>query len=83
MSKNTHTSFGNNLDKFVESQLTNGSYKNIDEVIHAGLLLLEHETNKEIALKKVIQEGIDSQIAQDFDPQKNLRKLKATRKLNG
>lgn len=33
-------------------------------------------------LKNAIQEGIDSGIAHDFDPKKNLKKLKAKRKKN-
>jgi antitoxin ParD1/3/4 len=33
-----------------------------------------------IALRNAIQEGIDSGIADDFDAQKNLEKLKAIQK---
>jgi antitoxin ParD1/3/4 len=33
--------------------------------------------NKTIALKNAIQEGIDSGIVHDFDPQKHLENLKA------
>lgn len=43
----------------------------------------EDEENKIIALKKAIQEGIDSGIAHDFDPIKNLENLKARRIVNG
>jgi hypothetical protein len=39
--------------------------------------------NKMIALKKAIQEGIDSGIAQDFDPKVHLNNLKANKSLNG
>lgn len=34
-------------------------------------------------LKYAIQEGIDSGIAYDFDPKKNLKELKAKRRKNG
>tara|TARA_R110002051_G_scaffold73135_6_gene132773 strand:- start:15746 stop:15859 length:114 start_codon:yes stop_codon:yes gene_type:complete len=36
-----------------------------------------------IALRKAIQQGIDSGLAHDFDWEKNLKELKANRKANG
>ena len=75
--KNTSISLGNYFDQFVSSQVTVGRYKNVSEVIRAGLRLLEEEEIKVIALKTAIQEGIDSGIANDFDPQKHLESLKA------
>ena len=81
--KNTSISLGNYFDQFVSSQVSAGRYKNVSEVIRAGLRLLENEENKAIALRNAIQEGIDSGIAYDFDPKKNLEKLKASRKENG
>lgn len=83
MSKNTSISLGNYFEEFVQTQIKAGRYKNVSEVIRAGLRLLENEESKVIALKNAIREGIDSGIAHDFDPQKNLEKLKAKRKLNG
>lgn len=77
MSKNTSISLGNYFDQFVHNQVTNGRYKNVSEVIRAGLRLLEDEESKVLALKNAIQEGIDSGIVQDFDPVKNLEALKA------
>jgi antitoxin ParD1/3/4 len=44
---------------------------------------LEEEESKVLALKNAIQEGIDSGIAQDFDPKSHLQSLKATKKTNG
>jgi antitoxin ParD1/3/4 len=81
--KNTSISLGNYFDQFVSSQVSAGRYKNVSEVIRAGLRLLEVEENKVIALKNAIQEGIDSGIAHDFNPQKNLENLKARRTANG
>jgi antitoxin ParD1/3/4 len=81
--KNTSISLGNYFDQFVSSQVSTGRYKNVSEVIRAGLRLLEDEENKVIALRNAIQEGIDSGIAHDFDPQKNLENLKARRTANG
>ena len=80
--KNTSISLGIYFDQFVSSQISTGRYKNVSEVIRAGLRLLENEESKVIALKNAIQEGIDSGIAHDFDPEKNLQELKARRKKN-
>ena len=82
MSKNTSISLGNYFDQFIQSSINKGRYKNVSEVIRAGLRLLEDEESKVIALRNAIQEGIDSGIAHDFDPDKHLQKLKARRKNN-
>jgi len=81
--KNTSISLGNYFDQFVSSQVSVGRYKNVSEVIRAGLRLLENEESKFIALKNAIQEGIDSGIAHNFDADKHLQELKAKRKNNG
>ncbi|CAG5080490.1 type II toxin-antitoxin system ParD family antitoxin [Parvicella tangerina] len=83
MSKNTSVSLGNYFDQFVQTQVSAGRYKNVSEVIRAGLRLLENEESKVIALKNAIQEGIDSGIAEDFDAENHLTELKARRKKNG
>ena len=83
MSNNTSISLGNYFDRFVHTQISTGKYKNVNEVIKAGLRLLENEENKVIALRNAIQEGIDSGIAHDFDPEKHLLELKARREKNG
>jgi len=54
MGKNTSISLGNYFDQFVQTQISAGRYKNISEIIRAGLRLLEDEENKVIALKNVI-----------------------------
>jgi len=81
--KNTSISLGNYFDQFVQNQVSAGRYKNVSEVIRAGLRLLENEESKVIALRNVIQQGIDSGIALDFEPEKHLQELKAKRKNNG
>ncbi len=83
MNKNTSISLGSYFDEFVQSRIREGRFKNISEVIRAGLRLLEEEENKRIALKKAIKEGIDSGIAQDFDYKTLLENLKANRQSNG
>ncbi len=81
--KNTSISLGNYFDNFVRSQVLAGRYKNVSEVVRAGLRLLEDEENKTIALRNAIQEGINSGIAHDFDVKKNLQELKSRIKNNG
>ena len=78
--KNTSISLGDYFDDFVSNQVSNGRYKNVSEVVRAGLRLLEDEESKIIALKKAIQEGIDSGIAHNFNPDQHLKELKARRK---
>lgn len=83
MNRNTSVSLGSYFDMFVQGRISEGRYKNVSEVIRAGLRLLEEEENKAIALKAAIQEGIESGIAQNFNPEKHLEELKSERKLNG
>lgn len=83
MSKNTSISLGNYFDQFVQNQVSAGRYKNVSEVLRAGLRLLENEESKVLALKNAIQQGVDSGIAHDFDPKKNLEELKARKRTDG
>ncbi|MDO5615590.1 MAG: type II toxin-antitoxin system ParD family antitoxin [Cruoricaptor ignavus] len=79
--KNTSVSLGNYFDQFVSSQVATGRYKNISEVIRAGLRLLENEESKVIALKTAIQEGLNSPRVENFDFDEHLTKLKSERKI--
>jgi antitoxin ParD1/3/4 len=81
--KNTSISLGNYFDQFVQTQVSAGRYKNVSEVIRAGLRLLENEENKVIALRNAIQKGLDSPIVEDFDFEENLKRLKAEKGING
>lgn len=83
MMKNTSVSLGNYFDQFVQDQVSEGRYKNVSEVIRAGLRLLENEESKVLALRKAIQEGLDSPLVEDFDFDENLMRLKASKKKNG
>ena len=80
--KNTSISLGNYFDNFVSSQVSVGRFKNVSEVVRAGLRLLEDEEGKVIALRKAIKDGVDSGIAHNFNPEKHLQELKAKRKTN-
>lgn len=82
MSKNTSVALGNHFEEFARNQIEEGRYKNISEVIRAGLRLLEVEEQKYYALRNAIKEGIESGVATNFDPNKHLEILKNNRKEN-
>lgn len=83
MDRNTSISIGEYFDSFIKSRISTGRYKNASEVVRAGLRLLEEEENKTMALREAIQEGIESGIAYDFNPEAHLSNLKAKKNLNG
>lgn len=80
MSKNTSITLGSYFDEFIQNVLKEGRYKNASEAIRAGLRLLEEEEQKVIALRHAIEEGVNSGLVEDFDPDEHLRILKAKRK---
>jgi antitoxin ParD1/3/4 len=81
--KNTSISLGNYFDQFVSNQVSVGRYKNVSEVIRAGLRLLENEESKAIALKNAIQKGLESPRVENFNFDENLKQLKAEKRKNG
>lgn len=83
MGRNTSVSLGSYFESFVENIISQGRYKNTSEVIRAGLRLLEEEESRLIALKSAIQEGVDSGIAENFNPAEHLKALKANKRKNG
>lgn len=80
MGRNTSVSLGNYFESFVDNKVTEGRFKNASEVIRAGLRLLEGEEYKVVALKKAINEGIESGIAKDFNPVQYLEFLKTEKR---
>ncbi|AZI20478.1 type II toxin-antitoxin system ParD family antitoxin [Chryseobacterium taklimakanense] len=82
MGRNTSVSLGDYFENFVESKISAGRYKNASEVIRAGLRLLEEDENRIQILKTAIKEGLDSGINKNFDPNENLKKLKAKKSKN-
>jgi antitoxin ParD1/3/4 len=78
--KNTSISLGNYFDNFLSSQVSVGRYKNVSEVIRAGLRLLEDEENKVIFLKNAIEKGLNSPRVENFDFDAHLAKLKSSKK---
>ena len=76
MGRNTSISLGSHFENFIDSTVNNGRYSNASEVVRAGLRLLEDEENRIISLRNAIKEGIESGIAEDFEPKKFLESLK-------
>lgn len=72
MSKNTSISLGDYFDQFIHNKITEGRYKNVSEVIRAGLRLLEEEENKIVLLRNAIKDGIDHGIAESSDSKNEL-----------
>ena len=81
--KNTSVSLGNYFDQFVQSQVSAGRYKNVSEVIRAGLRMLEDEETKVIALRNAVQEGLNTSLVEDFDFDENMKNLKSEKRKNG
>ena len=81
--KNTSISLGNYFDQFVSSQVSVGRFKNVSEVVRAGLRLLEDEEIRTIALRNAIQKGLESPRVVNFDFDENLKQLKAEKRKNG
>lgn len=80
MGRNTSISLGNHFEDFIESSVSKGRFNNASEVVRAGLRLLEEEENKISVLRNAIQEGLNSGIATDFNPQQHLESLKSRKK---
>jgi antitoxin ParD1/3/4 len=77
MGKNTSISLGEHFENFIQKSIDEGRYNNASEMIRAGLRLLEQEEAKITALRLAIQEGLDSKIVENFDPESFLKELKS------
>lgn len=64
MAKNTSITLGEHFDGFITSQVTTGRYGSASEVIRAGLRLLERTETKTEVLKRLLNEGEQSGIAE-------------------
>jgi len=67
MAKNTSIALGDHFTTFVEEQVSAGRYGNASEVIRAGLRLLEEREAKLTALRRAIDEGLESGAPERFD----------------
>ncbi|HOY97621.1 MAG TPA: type II toxin-antitoxin system ParD family antitoxin, partial [Catalimonadaceae bacterium] len=82
MQRSKSISLGNYFENFISGKINEGRFKDADEVIRAGLRLLEEEENRILSLEKAINEGIESGAAVDFDSEKHLELLKSRKQAN-
>ncbi|HDZ74618.1 MAG TPA: type II toxin-antitoxin system ParD family antitoxin [Aurantimonas coralicida] len=66
---------GEPYDAFVDQQVEIGEFADPDDVVRAGLRLLERRQRKIAALRAAIQEGFDSGEPQPFDLKTFLRDM--------
>lgn len=74
--KTTSVALGPHFEDFIQASILSGRYNNASEVVRSGLRLLEIEEQKLVALRSAVQEGIDSGIAEDFNPDTFLNTMK-------
>lgn len=64
---NTSISLGSCFDRVVINPVSAGRYKNLSEVVRAGLRLLEDEESKVISLKAAIKKELESPHIKNLD----------------
>ncbi|AJD46660.1 hypothetical protein A167_00210 [Alcanivorax sp. S71-1-4] len=64
MARNTSITLGPHFDEFISTQVENGRYSSASEVVRAGLRLLEETESKLTRLRRLLDEGEQSGIAE-------------------
>lgn len=77
--RTTSVALGSYFEEFIKSKISQGRYNNASEVIRAALRLLEENEQQVAQLSAAIDKGLNSGIAQDFEPASFLQSLKARR----
>ena len=75
--KTTTVALGSHFEDFIQASILSGRYNNASEGVRSGLRLLEAEEQKIAALRAAIDEGLNSGIVEDFDPEAYLQEMKA------
>src|SRR5690606_25971301 len=63
MARNTSITLGSHFDEFIAAQIENGRYGSTSDVVRAGLRLLEETESKLERLRRLLDEGEQSGIA--------------------
>lgn len=63
MARNTSITLDHHFDEFIAVQIENGRYGSASEVVRAGLRLLEETESKSERLRRLLDEGEQSGIA--------------------
>ncbi|MBA1446712.1 MAG: type II toxin-antitoxin system ParD family antitoxin [Gammaproteobacteria bacterium] len=66
MAKNTSITLGDHFDGFISGQVESGRFSSASEVVRAALRMLENTETKLETLRKMLDEGEQSGIA-DYD----------------
>ena len=75
--KTTSVALGPHFEDFIQASILSGRYNNASEVVRSGLRLLEEQERKMAALRSAIEDGLNSGMVEDFDPQDFLQQMKA------
>lgn len=75
--KTTSVALGPHFEDFIQASILSGRYNNASEVVRSGLRLLEDQEQKMAALRSAVEEGLNSGIVEEFDPQAYLQQMKA------
>jgi antitoxin ParD1/3/4 len=64
--------------EFAQSQVEQGLYPSVDDVVSAGLRMVEHQSDQQRALEKAIDEGDASGPPEAFDLDQFLAEMHAS-----
>lgn len=77
-SQNTSINLGDHFQSFTSGLVQEGRYGSVSEAVRAGLRLLEEHEQKRQALRKAIQDGLDSGFPDEpFDPEAFMNRMSA------
>ena len=77
--RTTSVALGTYFEDFIKSKISQGRFNNASEVIRAALRLLEENEQQVAQLSVAINTGLESGIAENFEPRSFLNNLKAQR----
>ncbi len=72
---------GSYFDQSIQWVLREGRYRNASEAVRFGLRLHEEDERKIVAMRYTIDEGINSSLIGDCDPENHLIRKKEKRKV--